>query len=129
MDFFPRLAVPLCAVILLTSCSDDTQIHRTVKAVGPQKLREEALATCANRFPRNEVIKIAETNWLPSVRAFRPLSVWAEPDGVYLLLDSDADGERGLFVPRLLSAKDPICGPKLKHVKLAEGVYWYDRKR
>jgi hypothetical protein len=118
----------LLSALLLTACGDASQIHRTLKAVGPDKLREQAVAACGNQFPRADAIKIVEP-WPPAVRAFRPLSVWAEPDGVYLLLDSDAAGERGVFVPRVLSETDPICGPKLKHVKLASGVYWYERAR
>ncbi|HTD68232.1 MAG TPA: hypothetical protein VK846_17040 [Candidatus Limnocylindria bacterium] len=57
------------------------------------------------------------------------MSLWAEPDGAYLLLDSDADGERGIYLPRILSEKDPLCSAMLKHVKLGEGVYWYEKKR
>ena len=49
--------------------------------------------------------------------------------GLTFLIDSDADGERGLYLPRILSDKDPLCSPTLKHMKLAEGVYWYERKR
>lgn len=57
------------------------------------------------------------------------MGLWAELDGAYILIDSDADGERGLFLPRILSSQDPVCGPTLKHEKLAEGVYWYEKSR
>ena len=119
----------VAAALFITACSDETQIHRTLKVVGPEKLREQAIAACRDHFPRAGATKIREEIWPPTIRAFRPLSVWAEPDGVYLLLDSDAAGERGIFVPRVFSEKDPICGPTIKHVKLAAGVYWYDRRR
>lgn len=118
----------LVLMALLAGCSDQTQIHRTVKAVGPDKLREQAIAACGNQFPRSAAVKIQQP-WPPAVRAFQPISVWAEPDGVYLLLDSDAAGERGVFVPRVMSETDPVCGPRLKHVKLAGDVYWYERGR
>jgi hypothetical protein len=114
---------------LFAGCSDETQLHRTLKVVGATKLRQEALASCTNEFPREGFVKLAETSWPPTVRAFRPMSVWTEPDGYYILLDSDAAGERGVFLPRVVSDKDPICGPKLVHVKLDTGVYWYERKR
>ncbi len=116
-------------VALIAGCSDETQIHRTLKVVGAAKLRQEAIASCGNEFPREGFVKIADAAWPPTVRAFRPKGVWTEPDGVYLLLDADAGGERGVFVPRVVSDKDPVCGPKLKHVKLDAGVYWYERKR
>lgn len=122
----------LCLVLflaLVAGCSDETQIHRTLKVVGAAKLRKEAIESCGNHFPREGFVTIADSNWPPSVRAFRPKSVWTEPDGVYLLLDAAADGERGIFIPRVVSEKDPVCGPKLKHVKLDTGVYWYERKR
>jgi hypothetical protein len=124
-----RVLLLSLALLHITACSDKTQIHRTVEAVGPQKLRNETMAVCREKFPRSAAVKIVEAEWPPTVRAFRPLSLWAEPDGAYILLDSDADGERGVFLPRVISEKDPICGPKLLHVKLADGVYWYERKR
>jgi hypothetical protein len=122
-----RLLCSACVVILV-GCSDESQLTRTVNAVGAGKLREQAIAACSNQFPRSAAVKI-HPPWPPAVRAFQPLSVWAEPDGIYLLLDSDAAGERGVFVPRVESETDPICGPKLKHAKLAPGIYWYDRGR
>lgn len=123
-----RLVLVL-TLALLAGCSDQTQIQRTVKAIGAAKLREQSIMSCSNVFPREGHVTIAESAWPPTVRAFRPMSVWTEPDGVYLLLDTDAAGERGVFVPRLVTEKDPICGPKLTHVKLDTGVYWYERKR
>lgn len=115
--------------LLLFGCSDETKIHRTLKQVGPATLRAEAIAVCRPHFnnPRGE--KIPPDAWPASVRAFEPLSLWAEPDGAYLLLDSDSAGERGIYLPRIASDKDPVCTPALNHVKLAENVYWYDRKR
>lgn len=115
--------------LIFASCSDETQIHRTLKVVGAAKLRDESIAAASNKFPREGAAHISESNWPPAVRAFRPAAVWTEPDGVYLLLDSDADGERGIFLPRVIEDKDPLCSPKLKHVKLDAGVYWYERKR
>lgn len=126
-----KLAIGTLALfaVIFTGCGNESRLQRTVKAVSASKLRSEALASCGNEFPREGFVKIADTAWPPSVRAFRPVSVWTEPDGVYLLLDSDAGGERGVFVPRVVSDQDPVCGPKLKHVKLDTGVYWYERKR
>jgi hypothetical protein len=121
--------VLLLATAFLSGCSDETQLHRTLKIVGAAKLRQEAMASCENQFPREGFVKMAETAWPPSVRAFRPMSVWTEPDGYYILLDTDAAAERGVFLPRIVSEKDPICSPKLTHVKLDTGVYWYERKR
>jgi len=129
----PRLhcVIALLAGILLvaTGCSEQTEIHRTVNAVGAKKLRDEGVALAGGKFPESNAIKIPEDRWPPAVRACRPLSVWLEVDGVYLLIDSDADGERGIFLPRIYSEKDPVCTAKLKHVKLGDGVYWYDRRR
>lgn len=114
---------------LQVGCSNKTPVQRTLEEVGPRTLREQTLAVCRAHFANAAGAKIPETEWPAVVRAFRPLSLWAEPDGAYLLLDSDADGERGVYLPRLVSEKDPICGPTLKHVKLGDGVYWYERKR
>lgn len=117
------------ATAFLFGCSDQAQVHRTLKSVGAAQLREQSLATVKQGFPREGVVKIDETEWPAAVRAFRPSHVWIEPDGVYLLIDSDAGGERGVYVPRVLSEKDPICTSRLIHVKLDAGVYWYERKR
>jgi hypothetical protein len=116
-------------VLLLAGCGDHLATRRTVQKVGPGTLREQIMAVCRGKFPHEGGVKIPAPDWPASVAAFKPLSVWAEPDGAYLLLESDADGEHGVFLPRILSEKDPVCGPSLKHVKLADGVYWYDRKR
>ncbi len=123
------VCLALVGTLFLAGCGDHPGTRRVVQKVGPRILRDEAVAVCRDQFPKEGAVKILESHWPASVRAFAPLSVWAEPDGAYLLLDSDADGERGVFVPRVLLDKDPLCGPSLKHVKLAEGVYWYDRKR
>ena len=123
------LLLLLACSLALFGCGNEKQIRSTIKAIGPEKLRTESLAACKDQFPKEGAIKIPETAWPPSIVALRPLSVWAEPDGAYVLLDSDAIGERGVYVPRIFSEKDPICTPQLTHVKLASGVYWYDRKR
>jgi hypothetical protein len=120
-------ALALC--LALAACSDEAQIRRTLKAVGATKLRDESIVAARNEFPREGAAHITESNWPPAARAFRPAAVWTEADGVYLLLDSDAGGERGIFLPRVIGDKDPLCSPKLKHVKLDTGVYWFERKR
>ena len=114
---------------MFAACSDETKIHRTLRAVGAQTLRTQTLDACREGFATKVSRQIETNRWPESARAFKPLGLWAEPDGAYLLLDSDADGERGLYLPRILSEKDPLCSPTLKHVKLAEGVYWYEKKR
>ena len=114
---------------MFAACSDETKIHRTLRAVGAQTLRGQTLDACRDGFATQVSQQVEAARWPESVRAFKPLGLWAEPDGAYLLLDSDADGERGIYLPRILSEKDPLCSPTLKHVKLAEGVYTYDKKR
>jgi len=115
--------------LLLTGCGEVSKARREVVRAGAEKLRREILAVCREDFANGGVQRIPETNWPESARAFQPLGLWAEPDGAYLLTESDADGERGVYLPRILSEKDPLCSPALKHEKLAAGVYWYDRKR
>lgn len=110
-------------------CGEQARIRRTLRAVGPDSLRAQTLAVCRDGFATKAPQKVAAENWPDSVRAFHPLALWAEPDGAYLLLDSDADGERGVYLPRFISDQDPLCSPALTHTKLGEGVYWYDRKR
>jgi hypothetical protein len=117
------------AVMALVGCGERAAMRRTLRAVGPEKVRSETMGICRNAFTQPDSKKIPASVWPSSVRAFNPLGLWAEPDGAYLLLDSDADGERGIYLPRIVSEKDPVCSPVLKHEKLAEGVYWYDRKR
>jgi hypothetical protein len=125
---FGTFAVCLCLLFLL-GCGDNARARRTLRKVGAQDLRAQALEACRDGFNAKTSIKIAPEHWPERVRAFEPLGLWAEPDGAYLLLDSDVDGERGIFLPRILSEKDPLCSPTLKHVKLADGVYWYEKKR
>lgn len=117
------------AALFLTGCGDMAKARRTLRAVGAGNLRAQTLAVCREGFSSGAVRKIEPENWPDAVRAFQPFGLWAEPDGAYLLLDGDADGERGVYLPRFLSEKDPLCSPALKHEKLAAGVYWYDRKR
>lgn len=116
-------------LLLVGGCGPEAGARRVLRGMPASAFRTETLAVCRGAFNPREAVKIDEANWPASVRAFQPLSLWAEPDGAYLLIDSDADGEHGVYLPRILSDKDPICGPSLKHVKLAEGIYWYDRKR
>jgi hypothetical protein len=124
-----RLALPLIAALLLSGCGEISKTRRTVQKVGAEKLRQETLAVCRAGFASGGVQAVAKEQWPEAAQAFQPLSVWAEPDGAYLLLDSDANGERGVYLPRILSEQDPLCSPKLTHEKLGAGVYWYDRKR
>ena len=116
-------------LLLAVGCSREAALKRRVTDVGAYKLRSEVLAVCRDGFAAGVAQKIPEERWPASVRPFEPASLWAEPDGAYILIDSDADGERGVFLPRIDPEKDPICTPKLTHVKLASGVYTYDRKR
>jgi hypothetical protein len=120
----------LCiALRLLTGCSDLPNIRRTLREVGANNLRAQTLAVCREGFATGLSTRIDAAQWPESARAFNPLGLWAEPDGAYLLIDSDAEGERGIYLPRILTEKDPLCSTTLTHVKLGEGVYWYDRKR
>jgi hypothetical protein len=120
---------PILFAFVLVACSDETEIHRALRRVGPENLRAQTLATCREGFAANASERIPDDHWPEPVRAFKPMGLWAEPDGAYILIDTDAEGERGIYLPRILSEKDPLCSPTLKHAKLAEGVYWYDRKR
>ncbi len=115
--------------LLLAGCSDLSKIRRTLRDVGTDQLRAQTMAVCREGFAAGVSTRVDAARWPESARAFAPLGLWAEPDGAYLLIDSDADGERGIYLPRILSEKDPLCSAILKHVKLGEGVYWYDRKR
>ncbi len=126
---FPRLLLLLLSGLFLCGCGKVSQARRTVQKVGAEQLRKETLAVCREGFARGGVSAVAKEQWPESARAFQPLHVFAEPDGAYLLLDSDADGERGVYLPRILSETDPLCSSKLQHVKVGAGVYWYDRKR
>ena len=112
-----------------SGCSEIAKARGTVRKVGAADLRTQTLAICREGFAAEVLTPIDSSRWPDSVRAFQPAGLWAEPDGAYLLIESDADGERGVYLPRILSEKDPLCSPTLKHEKLAEGVYWYDRKR
>ena len=119
----------LIAFFCLTGCGEQRSIHHILREVGPANLRRETIEVCGTAFNANAAQKIPNELWPASARSFQPLGLWAEPDGAYILLDSDADGERGIFLPRIVSDKDPVCGPKLTHVKLAEGIYSYETKR
>ena len=123
------LLVAIVIAMSAAGCGVESAMRRTVREVGPDKLRSDSLGACREGFKAGTAQKVPEERWPDSVRAFQPLGLWAEPDGAYILLDSDAGGERGVFLPRILSDKDPLCGPTLTHVKLAEGVYSYERKR
>ncbi len=127
--FLKNLLLPLVLALGLIACGEESKSRRTVRQVGAQNLRTNTLAVCREGFAVGTPQKIPEQQWPESVRVFQPASLWAEPDGAYLLIYSDADGERGIYLPRILSDQDPVCGPTLQHVKLASGVYTYDRKR
>ena len=128
-DRWKQLAGVAVIAMLFIACGDAGRLRRTLRSVGAHNLRTQTLAACRDGFATRASQKIADELWPESVRAFHPLGLWAEPDGAYLLIESDADGERGLYLPRFVSEKDPLCSPSLKHEKLADGVYWYDRKR
>ena len=123
-------AIGLAMVALfLVSCGEQASWRRTLRQVGPDKLRSETLTACREGFASGVSQEVSKTRWPASVSAFEPIGLWAEPDGGYILISSDADGERGIYLPRILSEKDPLCGPTLRHIKWAEGVYWYEKKR
>ena len=116
-------------VVTLAACGDQTKVRRTLRSVGAHHLRTQTIAACGDAFSAKAPQEVPCERWPESVRAFEPMGLWAEPDGAYLLIDSDGDGERGIYLPRIVSDKDPLCSPALKHEKLAAGVYWYERKR
>jgi hypothetical protein len=124
-----QLAGVILLALFLAGCGEQAAARRQVREIGPSKLRAEVLDACRAGFAANAPQKIPSERWPDSIRVFNPAALWAEPDGAYVLLDSDADGERGIYLPRILSDKDPLCGPTLRHVKWAEGVYWYEKKR
>ena len=119
----------LTIALLLTACGEQASWRRTLREVGPEEFRTETIKVCREGFATGSSQEIARDKWPKPVRAFNPMGVWAEPDGAYVLIHSDAGSERGLYLPRILSDKDPLCGPTLTHVKWAEGVDWYEKKR
>ena len=127
--FSQMISTAVVMAMVVAGCSPEAAMKRTVREVGEDNLRAEGLAACREGFAAGTVQKVPEERWPAAVRAFHPLSLWAEPDGAYILLDSDADGERGVYLPRIHSDRDPVCGPKLTHTKLGQGVYSYNRKR
>jgi hypothetical protein len=126
---FRVFAVAMLAALFLAACSEQTSTRQKLRHAGAQKFRGEILEVCREGFASRSSQEIPAARWPDSARAFQPVGLWAEPDGAYLLLFSDADGERGIYFPRVLSDKDPLCGPTLKHEKWADGVYWYAKKR
>ena len=126
---FRKSVAVLFALMVFVSCGIETKARRTLRAVGAQDFRSEILRICRDGFASGGSYRIPDDQIPQSARPFHPLGLWAEPDGAYLLIDSDADGERGIYLPRILSEKDPICSPALQHEKLADGVYWYEKKR
>ena len=124
-----RCLVLLAFAAFSSGCSEIRKARGTVRKVGPADLRTQTLAVCREGFAAEVLTPIDPSRWPDPVRAFQPAGLWAEPDGAYLLIESDAAGERGIYLPRILSEKDPLCSPTLTHEKLAEGVYWYERKR
>lgn len=121
--------IALGIAFLLSGCGERSAWRGTLREVGPERFRSETLAVCRGAFVRGGIHEIPEQSWPGAARAFGPMGLWAEPDGAYVLINSDAGSERGLYLPRILSDKDPLCGPTLRHEKLAEGVYWYEKKR
>jgi hypothetical protein len=124
-----KVFVGLTLLVCLSGCGQHASLRRTLREVGPENLRAEMLAVCREGFAKGALQRVPLEQLPASARAFNPMGAWAEPDGGYILIDSDADGERGIYLPRILSDKDPLCGPTLKHEKLAPGVYWYEKKR
>jgi hypothetical protein len=126
---FWKIIASSIALIFCTGCGEIAGTRRTLRETGVARLRTEALALSRDGFKSGVSQEVPKESWTSIVQAFQPLSFWAEPDGAYLLLFSDAEGERGIYVPRILSEKDPLCSPTLRHEKLGEGVYWYEKKR
>jgi hypothetical protein len=119
----------LLLLVFCVGCSELGKARRQLRGVDTLKLRKELIGACREGFAAGGVQEVRKADWPVDVERFQPLSIWAEPDGAYVLMHSDVDGERGLYAPRILSDKDPVCNETLTHVKLADGMYWYDRKR
>ena len=126
---FGKCAAVLFTALIFVSCGNETKTRRTLHSVGAQNFRTEVLRICRDGFAKETSQRIPDEQIPQSARPFHPMGLWAEPDGAYLLIDSDVAGERGIYLPRILSEKDPVCSPALKHEKLADGVYWYEKKR
>ncbi len=116
-------------VLILTGCSDQARARKALREVGAVEFRRQTMNVCRAGFASGITQKIPEASWPALVRPFQPMGLWAEPDGAYLLITTDVEGEHGVFLPRFDPEKDPLCGPTLKHEKMANGIYWYDRKR
>src|SRR5262245_46240700 len=103
-------AVPwICSCLVLftlVGCGEVSKARRALGKVGAEELRKEVLVASRESFASGGVQRIPETNWPASTLLFHPLGLWAEPDGAYLLIESDVAGERGLYLPRVLSEKD-----------------------
>lgn len=126
---FGNYAALVVAALAFASCGSETKARRTLRSTGAQNFRTEILQVCRDGFASRTSQKVPDERMPQSARPFHPVGLWAEPDGAYLLIHSDAAGERGIYLPRIISEKDPVCSPALKHEKLAEGVYWYEKKR
>jgi hypothetical protein len=121
----------LALALLGGGCDRNPARARAVKELGTAdltRLRFDAAVIYKNAFAARgpELVRVPETSWPKSFRAFSPSRVTVYQDGIALGLAQLADRESGLWIIPEGMTHDPAATPRATFHELRDGVYWYE---
>ena len=119
----------LCGVaICVVACNSPRRsAEKTLRQVGPERVREEAAVLSKNLFAAASTsffnLKVEECP--TTFRRFNPNHVVAYRDGFSLALERGPSGESGLYVVPAQMEVSPNPGRRARFQRIVDGIYWY----
>jgi hypothetical protein len=123
-----RAALLLLPALCVLGCGRQTDsIESTLRAVGPERLRQDAAVLYKQAFSAHETkfVVIPKSAWPASFRRFQPMRVGAYQDGFSLTLATTPQAESGIYVVPLHMERVPAQSAGTHFEQLADGVFRY----
>jgi hypothetical protein len=111
-----RRALVAFMVMALAGCARATHDQAVLRVIAAESV--ELLKTPS-------VINIPQANWPATIKSLEPKEVFANADGLYIVMSSFYVANSGYFIPRDKKKRWPGSGHDPAYWPLGPGVYWY----
>lgn len=122
------MALVIAAIALSASgCSRNAQLRKAaIRALGSSntaQLTADATALWNQHTGSGGFADIPESDWPTSFGVFKPVRVWRDSYGIYIITAKFVSKTAGVYIT-VTSGYTPQEAPNSQNERLTEGIYW-----
>ena len=123
------IAVVTIAALALAGCSwsRNAQLRKsaidTLGASNKTNLIADAVALWGRHTGAGGFSDVPEPDWPPSFKAFKPVRVWRDSYGIYIITAKFVSKTAGVYIT-VTPGYTPKNAPNSSKERLSEGIYW-----